>query len=73
MNKIEKAMIGIYCKMYNGFNKVMKDEKGDTNFISILIILGIVIIVAGVFITYKDKLVGQVDKQMQNFNIESTT
>lgn len=73
MNKIEKAMIGIYCKMYNGFNKVMKDEKGDTNFISILIILGIVIIVAGVFITYKDKLVGQVDKQIRNFNIESTT
>lgn len=73
MNKIEKAMIGIYCKMYNGFNKVMKDEKGDTNFISILIILGIVIIVAGVFITYKDKLVDQVDKQIQNFNIESTT
>lgn len=73
MNKIEKAMIGIYCKMYNGFNKVMKDEKGDTNFISILIILGIVIIVAGVFITYKNKLVGQVDKQIQNFSIESTT
>lgn len=73
MNKIEKAMIGIYCKMYNGFNKVMKDEKGDTNFISILIILGIVIIVAGVFIVYKDKLVGQVDKQIQKFNIESTT
>lgn len=73
MNKIEKAMIGIYCKMYNGFNKVMKDEKGDTNFISILIILGIVIIVAGVFITYKDKLVDQVDKQIKNFNIESTT
>lgn len=73
MNKIEKAMIGIYCKMYNGFNKVMKDEKGDTNFISILIILGIVIIVAGVFITYKDKLVDQVDKQIQKFNIESTT
>lgn len=73
MNKIEKAMIGIYCKMYNGFNKVMKDEKGDTNFISILIILGIVIIVAGVFITYKNKLVDQVDKQIQNFNIESTT
>lgn len=73
MNKIEKAMIGIYCKMYNGFNKVMKDEKGDTNFISILIILGIVIIVAGVFITYKNKLVGQVDKQIRNFSIESTT
>ncbi len=71
MNKIEKAMIGIYCKMYNGFNKVMKDEKGDTNFISILIILGIVIIVAGVFIVYKNQILKQVSDQMQNFKIDS--
>ena len=67
MNKIEKAMIGIYCKMYNGFNKVMKDEKGDTNFISILIILGIVIIVAGVFIVYFYHIVYLVSVQMKIF------
>lgn len=71
MNKIEKAMIGIYCKMYNGFNKVMKDEKGDTNFISILIILGIVIIVAGVFIVYKNRILDQVKTQVDNFKIDS--
>lgn len=71
MNKIEKAMIGIYCKMYNGFNKVMKDEKGDTNFISILIILGIVIIVAGVFIVYKNRILDQVKTQVDNFKINS--
>lgn len=71
MNKIEKAMIGIYCKMYNGFNKVMKEEKGDTNFISILIILGIVIIVAGVFIVYKNRILDQVKTQVDNFKIDS--
>ncbi len=71
MNKIEKAMIGIYCKMYNGFNKVMKDEKGDTNFISILIILGIVIIVASVFIVYKNRILDQVKTQVDNFKIDS--
>lgn len=71
MNKIEKAMICIYCKMYNGFNKVMKDEKGDTNFISILIILGIVIIVAGVFIVYKNRILDQVKTQVDNFKIDS--
>lgn len=46
MNKIEKALVGVYCKMHKGFNNLMQDEKGDTNFISIIIILGIVIIVA---------------------------
>lgn len=71
MNKVEKAMIGIYCKMYNGFNKVMKEEKGDTNFISILIILGIVIIVAGVFILYKNRILDQVKTQVDNFKIDS--
>lgn len=71
MNKVEKAMIGIYCKMYNGFNKVMKEEKGDTNFISILIILGIVIIVAGVFIVYKNRILDQVKTQVDNFKINS--
>lgn len=71
MNKVEKAMIGIYCKMYNGFNKVMKEEKGDTNFISILIILGIVIIVAGVFIVYKNRILDQVKTQVDNFKIDS--
>ena len=33
MNKIEKALVGVYCKMHKGFNNLMQDEKGDTNFI----------------------------------------
>lgn len=70
MNKVEKAMIGIYCKMYNGFNKVMKEEKGDTNFISIIIILGIVIVVAGVFMGFKDQIVAMVRDKVNAFTIQ---
>lgn len=61
-------------KMYTKANKVMRtaimDERGDTNFISILIILGIVIIVAGVFIGFKEQIVKMVGEIVNNFVIK---
>ncbi len=47
----------------------LTDERGDTNFISILIILGIVILLAGVFIGFKDQIVGQVQGIINGFTI----
>ena len=41
-------------------NKFLKNEKGDTNFVSILIIMGIAIALAGVFIGFKDQIVAMV-------------
>ena len=41
-------------------NKFLKNEKGDTNFVSILIIMGIAIALAGVFIGFKEQIVGMV-------------
>ena len=49
--------------------KAASEERGDTNFISILIILGIVILVAGVFIGFKDQIVGQVQAIVGGFTI----
>ena len=48
----------------------LESERGDTNFISILIILGIVIILAGVFIGFKDTIVAQVQAIIDGFVIE---
>lgn len=48
----------------------LTDERGDTNFISILIILGIVILLAGVFIGFKDQIVGQVQNIINGFTIQ---
>lgn len=62
-------------KMYAKANKVMRtaimDERGDTNFISILIILGIVIVVAGVFIGFKDQIVDMVGNLVNGFTIKN--
>lgn len=51
------------------FKKFLKSEKGDTNFISILIILGIVILVATTFIGFKDKIVDMVEKIVDGFTL----
>lgn len=50
----------------------LRCERGDTNFISILIVLGIVILVAGVFIGFKDQIVGQVKTIVEGFTINSS-
>ena len=49
--------------------KFFNNEKGDTNFISILIVMGIVIILAGLFIGLKDQIVGQVQNIIDGFSI----
>lgn len=47
----------------------LKSERGDTNFISIIIILGIVLLVAGLFIGFKDQIVGMVQSIVDGFSI----
>lgn len=58
-----------FSKAILGMNNVMRNEKGDTNFISILIILGVVILLAGVFIAFKDQIVEQVQGIIDGFTI----
>lgn len=56
-----------YVKAMTGIRRVLNDEKGDTNFISILIILGIVILLAGVFMKFKDQIIAMVQEIIDNF------
>lgn len=46
---------------------LLKDENGDTNFLSIIIILAIVLVVAVVFIALKDKIIGVVESAWNKF------
>lgn len=45
-------------------------ERGDTNFISILIILGLVILLSAVFMGFKDTIVAKVQEIMDGFVIQ---
>ncbi len=53
----------------------MASERGDTNFISILIILGIVVVLAAAFIGFKDTIInavnGMIDKNIGQITKEA--
>lgn len=57
-------------KAYLTIMDKMRSERGDTNFISIIIILGIVLLLATLFIGFKDRIVNMVGDIISNF--EST-
>jgi hypothetical protein len=48
----------------------LSDERGDTNFISIIVILGIALLVATVFIGFKDQIIGQAQAIIASFQIK---
>ncbi len=52
LDKIKSAFSGVQTKAED----FVKDESGDTNFISIAIILIVVIVIAVVFITFSDTI-----------------
>lgn len=54
------------------YSRSLRSERGDTNFISILIILGIVIALATTFILFKNQVLEGVKSIIDNFNINST-
>jgi len=45
----------------------MKEERGDTNFVSILVLLGIALALAAVFLTYRDDILEWVDDNIEPF------
>lgn len=46
---------------------IIKEENGDTNFISIIIILAIVLLVAVAFMIFKDQIIGWFNGTTQTF------
>lgn len=63
MDKVNLLMIKAKLKA----ESFLYDEKGDTNFISILVILGIVLALASVFLTFKDQVLSWVDTNIGDF------
>lgn len=49
----------------------LHDEEGDTNFISILVLLGIALALAGVFLTFKNQILSWVDQNIGDFFSQS--
>ncbi len=67
---INEWVMSVYVRFQTWLYCMKEEERGDTNFISIIIILGIVIILAGVFIGFKDQLVGEVATKVSEFKLK---
>ena len=67
---LHKWLRKTYVKAATALDSFANEERGDTNFISILIILGIVILLAVLFIGFKDQIVNQVKAIVDGFTIE---
>lgn len=54
-------------RISNGAKRIIKDENGDTNFISIAIILAVVLVVAIAFMLFKDQIMDWFNTVTSNF------
>lgn len=64
MELFQKLLAGVMNKVSS--NEVIKDERGDTNFISIAIILVVVLLIAVVFITFGQSLLPKLQAAINN-------
>lgn len=52
MNKLDDMLLALRVKAECAWNRFMDSERGDTNFVSMLLIIGIVVVIAGLFLTF---------------------
>lgn len=65
--KLFHSMDRMWMNMKAKASNFLHDEQGDTNFISILVLLGIALALAGVFLVFKDKIIDWVDQNIGDF------
>lgn len=59
MKKIKEMLDALLLRVKTAADKFVEEDRGDTNFISIAIILVVVIAIAIVFITFGDDITGK--------------
>lgn len=72
IDKMNAMLIMAYVKV----NAFIEDERGDTNFISILVLLGIALALAGVFLSFQEDIMEWVETNIGSFfgtNVQGRT
>ena len=67
MNKINEMLIMMQIKVMCAIEDFKNDERGDTNFISMMIIIGIVVVLAGLFLTLGRSVMTSITNKVTNF------
>lgn len=67
MKKIDAMFIMMQTKGRNAMESFKKSERGDTNFVSMLLIIGIVVVLAGLFLTLGKEVMKSVGDKVKDF------
>lgn len=67
MNKINEMLIMLQIKAMCAIEDFKKEERGDTNFISMMIIIGIVVVLAGLFLTMGRSVMTSITQKVTDF------
>lgn len=67
MNKVDKMLVKLQTKAGGALENFKKSERGDTNFISMLIIIGIVVVLAGLFLTLGRGVMSAITTKVMDF------
>ena len=67
MKNLKKKWIGMQTKAYCAMRDFMKAERGDTNFISIIIIIAIVVVLAGFMIAVVNMVMERSGNALETF------
>ena len=68
MSKILTGLLVRKEMLKYDLHKKLTSERGDTNFISIIIILGIVVLLVSAFLFFRDQILNGISDIISNFN-----
>lgn len=63
---MRKALDKMALSIMSKWNRFVQEEEGDTNFISIIVILGIVLVVGAVFVGFKEQIIDFAEKMIND-------
>ncbi len=67
MSRINNFFTALQAKAYCKICKFMENEQGDTNFVSMLLIIGIVVVLAGLFLTLGKGVMTSIGQKVTEF------
>ncbi len=67
MEKLNRSLLGMYVRAAAAVKSFAEGERGDTNFISILIILAIVVALAALFLTLGTDIMDKIGKMVMDW------
>lgn len=67
MKRIQDMMTKMQIKAFCAVQNFKNSERGDTNFVSMLIIIGIVVVLAGLFLTLGKDVMAAISKKVMDF------